>query len=113
MIVGQMGTYAALLDEHVMRHTWMFFPSGWARFGDWPDLADCRPLSPLLVQYDSEDELFPIAGMRATDDRLAETYASVCCPEAYRGEFYPGPHKFDIEMQQSAFAWLGEWLVQR
>ena len=27
-------------------------------------------------------------------------------PEAYRGEFYPGPHKFDLTMQEAAFGWL-------
>ena len=25
---------------------------------------------------------------------------------AYRGEFNPGPHKFDLAMQEAAFGWL-------
>jgi dienelactone hydrolase len=111
VVVGLMSTYAALLDQHVMCHTWMFFPSGWSRYGDWPDLAGCRAPSPLLVQYDSDDELFPASGMRAADARLAEMYAVVGSPDTYRGEFYAGPHKFDIEMQRSAFKWLRDWLV--
>jgi hypothetical protein len=32
-------------------------------------------------------------------------------PQNYVGEFYPGPHKFDLAMQASAFAWLKRWLV--
>lgn len=111
VVVGLMSTYEHLLDHNVACHTWMFFPSGWARYGDWPDLAACRAPSPLLVQYDLEDELFTVAGMKAAHERLAQHYESVGHPEAYTGEFYPGPHKFDLEMQASAFAWLKRWLL--
>ena len=110
VIVGLMSTYPGLLDHNVECHTWMLFPSGWAHFGDWPDLAACRAPSPLLVQYDLEDELFTIAGMKAAHERLTEVYRSAEHPESYTGEFYPGPHKFDLEMQRSAFAWLKQRL---
>ena len=105
VIVGLMSTYEGLLD-HNMSHTWMFFPFNWARYGDWPDLAACRAPSPLLVQYDLDDNLFSVDGMRAADRRLAEHYQAAGGADAYRGEFYPGPHKFDLEMQSSAFKWL-------
>ena len=106
VVVGMMASYPLLLDRHVSPHTWMLFPSGWARVGDWPDLAACRAPSPLLVQYDRDDELFSLASMQAADARLAEHYTAAGQPDAYRGEFYPGPHKFDVAMQESAFAWL-------
>ncbi|MCX6032728.1 MAG: acetylesterase [Chloroflexi bacterium] len=109
VIVGLMSTYEGLLD-HNMSHTWMFFPFGWARHGDWPDLAACRAPSPLLVQYDLEDDLFTEPGMRAADARLRDHFAGVGRPEAYTGQFYPGPHRFDSEMQAAAFAWLHERL---
>jgi dienelactone hydrolase len=112
VIVGLMSTYEGLLDRHIMPHTWMFFPHGWARYGDWPDLAACRAPSPLLVQYDLEDELFTVKGMQDAHKRLADHYQSVSHPEGYTGEFYPGPHKFDLEMQNSAFAWLKRRLYQ-
>jgi predicted esterase len=86
----------------------MFFPSNWSRFGDWPDLAACRAPAPLLVQYDTEDELFTLKGMKDAHARLTAHYAFK--PEAYSGQFYPGPHKFDLEMQEAAFDWLEEWL---
>lgn len=105
VIVGLMSTYQGLLD-HNMNHTWMFFPSNWARYGDWPDLAACRAPSPLLVQYDLDDNLFTPAGMHAADERLKEIFAEAGQPDAYLGQFYPGPHKFDLEMQMAAFAWL-------
>src|SRR5690606_36006337 len=82
VIVGLMSTYAELLDKQVT-HTWMLFPHGWARHGDWPDLAACRAPSPLLVQYDLEDELFTVAGMRAAHERLSGLYAHTGQRDAY------------------------------
>lgn len=105
VIVGLMTTYEELLDCN-MSHTWMMFPYGWSRYGDWPDLAACRAPSPLLVQYDIEDDLFTEAGMRDAHERIASHYASVNAPHNYVGEFFPGPHKFDLEMQEHAFDWL-------
>ena len=110
VIVGLMSTYEGLLD-HNMSHTWMFFPFGWARHGDWPDLAACRAPAPLLVQYDLDDALFTAQGMRDADARLQAHYASVGKPEAYIGQFYAGPHKFDLPMQAAAFAWLKQSLA--
>jgi len=44
--------------------------------------------------------------MRNADLRLAAAYAQANAPEAYTGEFYPGPHRFDVPMQEAALAWL-------
>jgi dienelactone hydrolase len=105
VIIGLMTTYPALLD-HNMSHTWMLFPFGWSRHGDWPDIAASRAPLPLLVQYDLEDDLFTKDGMREAHARLRDHYASVGKPNAYTGQFYPGLHKFDLEMQSAAFDWL-------
>ena len=109
-VVGMMSTYEGLLDRNIVSHTWMFFPQGWSRYGDWTDLAACRAPSPLLVQYDREDGLFTQKGMEAAHRRLAAHYESVGHPGGYEGQFYPGPHKFDREMQGAAFAWLARHL---
>ena len=106
VIVGMMSTYKGLLDHNIVTHTWMFFPAGWARFGDYPDLAACRAPSPLLVQFDEDDPLFTLEGMKAADERLRRLYASTGHAENYCGQFYPGPHKFDVPMQDAAFDWL-------
>jgi len=101
----QAAVIIGLLD-HNISHTWMLFPFGWARHGDWPDIAACRAPIPLLVQYDLHDHLFTETGMRDAHARLQGHYASVGQPTAYTGQFYPGPHKFDLEMQSAAFDWL-------
>jgi dienelactone hydrolase len=110
VVVGMMCTFEHLLDHNVVTHTWMALPWGWARYGDWTDLTACRAPSPLMVQYDEEDPLFPIEGMRAAHRRLSAHYRRVGAPKNYVGEFYPGGHKFDLEMQRSAFAWLKKQL---
>ena len=112
VIVGLMSTYEGLLDHNVSTHTWMLFPSGWSKFGDWPDIAACRAPRPLLVQYDNEDDLFTPSGMHAAHEKLQQHYASMGAGEAYSGKFYPGPHKFDREMQENAFSWLKNILQQ-
>jgi dienelactone hydrolase len=111
LIVGLMSTYEGLLDHNVSSHTWMLFPFGWSRYGDWPDLAACRAPSPLLVQYDEDDTLFTREGMQAAHEKITALYRQVGCPDAYTGQFYPGPHKFDLEMQRAAFAWLKQTLA--
>jgi dienelactone hydrolase len=110
VIVGLMTTYPDLLDQNVESHTWMLFPHGWARYGDWPDIAACRAPLPLLVQYDTYDNLFSLAGMQAAHQRLTGHYGSVGRPDAYTGQFYENPHLFDLKMQAAAFAWLHQTL---
>ena len=106
VVVGLMSTYDGLLDRHTAVHTWMLFPFGWSRYGDWPDLVACRAPAPLLVQYDLEDDLFTVAGMRGADERLKKLYQLAGNVNGYTGQFYPGPHKFDRPMQSAAFQWL-------
>ncbi len=110
VVVGLMSTYEGLLDHNIASHTWMFYPFGWARYGDWPDLVSCQAPAPLLVQYDRDDTLFTFQGMQAAHARLAGHYQFVGAPEAYTGQFYAGPHKFDREMQAAAFQWLKKQL---
>jgi dienelactone hydrolase len=112
VIVGMMSTYRHLLDHHVEQHTWMFFPPGLSSFADWPDLAACRAPSPLLVQYDRDDQLFALEGMEEADRLIRDHYLRVGRPDAYEGRFYPGPHKFDRAMQVDAFNWLEERLFR-
>jgi dienelactone hydrolase len=113
VVVGMMSSYAHLLDRHVQPHTWMFFPAGLPTSCDWPDLAACRAPSPLLVQYCRDDQLFPLSGMEAAHERISGLYRSTGQPEAYRGEFHAGPHRFDRAMQDAAFTWLERQLGSR
>jgi hypothetical protein len=77
-----------------------------AAIADWPDLAASRAPSPLLIQYNRDDQLFPIQGMQSAHARIAFHYEQTGQPSRYLGRFYDGPHKFDKEMQKEAFSWL-------
>jgi dienelactone hydrolase len=110
VVVGLMSTYEGMLDRNVASHTWMMFPPGWSRHGDWADLAACRAPSPLLVQYNDGDPLFTLRGQKAAHRRIAGHYRSTGKPRNYAGQFYPGAHKFDIPMQEAAFSWLASRL---
>ena len=110
VIVGMMSTYPGALDHNVFTHTWMWFPHGLARWCDWPDITACRAPSPLLVQYDLQDDLFTEQGMRDAHAKISQHYQDSGHADAYVGQFYPGVHKFDLQMQQAAFAWLKEKL---
>jgi dienelactone hydrolase len=104
-----MCTYPELLD-HNMSHTWMLFPFGWSRFGDWPDLVACQAPAALLVQYALDDDLFTVKGMRDAHAILEDHYRNTGTPQAYTGQFYSGGHRFDLAMQQAAFGWLKQQL---
>lgn len=106
VVVGMMSAYEELIDSCVAPHTWMLFPANWSLHGDWPDLAACSAPAPLLVQYALDDALFTVEGMRAADARISSHYNGAGAPDGYRGEFYPGPHRFDLPMQQNAISWL-------
>jgi dienelactone hydrolase len=109
-IAGMMATYEALLSRHIVPHTWMLFPAGLSRHGDLADLAGVAAPAPLLVQYALDDVLFTAKGMRDADVRIRGYYERAGAPDAYRGEFYPGLHRFDLEMQEAAFGWLKQSL---
>jgi dienelactone hydrolase len=113
VIIGMMSTQEDMLDQHIATHTWMFFPGGLSRFGDWPDLAALGAPNALLVQYLLDDELFPGVGMTNADARLSAHYRELGRPERYLGQFFHGGHRFDRDMQCASFEWLAAQLGRR
>ncbi|MCE0539837.1 hypothetical protein LWF15_30505 [Kineosporia rhizophila] len=111
VVTGMMSTYRGLLDAHVATHTWMLFPPALTAVADWPDVAATRAPSPLLVQYSLDDSLFSVPGMRAAHERLQHLYENAGARDAYVGQFFPGPHRFDVAMQEAAFEQLDRWLA--
>ena len=74
-------------------------------------VAEERPASAATVQSALDDDLFTPTGMRDSDARMAATYERAGARANYRGELYPGPHRFDLAMQAAAFAWLRRHLA--
>jgi hypothetical protein len=48
--------------------------------------------------------------MKRADQILSEVYQKANAEDHYKCSYYPGPHKFDADMQKEAFGWFDKWL---
>jgi dienelactone hydrolase len=108
--IGFMSTFHEMLRNHIKCHTWMLYVPHLPRFLDMPDLISLHAPAPLMVQYNMDDELYTLEGQKKADQKIKQIYEKMGFPNNYCGKFYPGPHKFDVEMQEDAFKWFEKWL---
>ena len=108
--VGFMSTSEEFAKYKIYTHTWMMYLPGLTGLMDFADLYSLHGRKPTMVLYDEDDGLFTPKGQYDSNDRLAAIYKKMNAPDLYRGHFFPGPHKFDVEMQEIAFAFYDEWL---
>lgn len=108
--VGMMTTWRDYLLYKCHTHTWMVYIPGIPLDLDYPEILGLRVPMPTMVLNDIEDDLFTLEEMHRADRILAEVYAKAGASDHYKCHFYPGPHKFDLPMQDEAFAWFGRWL---
>jgi len=88
----------------------MMFAPRLPRYPEWAEVLGMHAPVPVLVQNNSEDQLFTLVEMERADALLQEVYAKAGASGRYCCQFYPGEHKFDIQMQEAAFDWLEQWL---
>ncbi|MDA0748047.1 MAG: hypothetical protein O2954_16110 [bacterium] len=108
--VGMMSTWRDYLLHKSFTHTWMVYVPLLPRAMDYPEILGLRVPLPTMVLNDIDDQLFTMPEMERADRMLATVYQKAGAPERYQCSFYPGPHKFDLEMQKEAFGWLDKWL---
>ncbi len=104
--VGWMSTISAMLRNHIRGNGLAMYIPGLIDLLELPDVAALRAPAPLLVQYDRDDQLFSLEGQLEAHDKLEQIYEKMGHPDNYSGKFYPGRHKFDVEMQEDSFDWL-------
>lgn len=109
-VTGFMSTVSPMIRSHLDTHSHVHFLPGLHRHLDWPDVASLHAPKPLLVQQCSRDGLFPLAGMRASVEKIAAVYRKAGAAEAFSGRFYDEPHRWTRAMQDEAFAWLDRQL---
>jgi dienelactone hydrolase len=109
--VGMMTTWQDFLLNKSHTHTWMVYVPLLSQDFDYPEILGLRAPLPTLVQNDEDDQLFTMPGMKRADDILTEVYAKADAADRYQCSFYPGPHKFDLPMQDEAFCWFDRWLA--
>jgi dienelactone hydrolase len=108
--VGMMTTWRDYLLHKSHTHTWMVYVPLLPAELDYPEILGLRAPLPTLVQNNTDDPLFTLPEMQRADSILQAVFAKADAVDRYRGSYYPGPHKFDREMQAEAFEWFDRWL---
>lgn len=108
--VGMMTTWRDFLLHKCHTHTWMIYIPLLPAELDYPEILGLRVPLPTMVLNNRSDSLFTLSEMERANGILHEVYAKAGAGERYQGRFFPGPHKFDLEMQAVAFDWFDEWL---
>lgn len=108
--VGFMSTWKDFVLNKAPNHTWMTYVPLLPNEIDFPEILGLRVPLPTLVMNDTEDELYTLDEMKRADKILEEVYGKAGAKDRYKCSFYPGPHKFDKQMQSDAFDWFDQWL---
>jgi len=108
--VGMMTTWRDYLLYKSHTHTWMVYVPTLPLEMDYPEILSLRAPLPTMVLNNWQDQLFTPTEMERADQMIKKVYEKAGNKENYRCSFYPGPHKFDRDMQQEAFAWFERWL---
>lgn len=108
--VGMMTTWNDFLAHRSYTHTWMIYVPLLPNELEFPEIMGLRAPLPTLVLNNTEDPLFTLPEMRRAGEILGDVYRRAGAPEALRVSFHPGHHKFDLPMQEEAFAWMERWL---
>ena len=77
---------------------------------DLPDVVALRTPRPLFVLQCRQDGLFPLEGMEQALAKIGAIYEKAGARDRFAGRFYNVPHRFDVAMQEDAFAWLDRYL---
>ncbi len=110
VVVGWMSTYGGMLQSHLTSIGPMKIMPGLYQQMDLPDVVSMNCPGGLMVINGMKDGLFPTEGVNAAFEKIGQVYAKAGVPERFEGVWYDGPHEFNSEMQDKAYAWLDRWL---
>ncbi len=108
--VGFMTTWTDLILAKSYTHTWMTFAPLMPNYFDFPEILALRAPLPTMNLCNDQDGLFTLSEMKKADKILQDVFKKAGAHENYKGNFYPGIHKFDAQMQNDAFNWFDKWL---
>ncbi len=107
---GFMTTWLDFLMNKAYTHTWMTYTPLLPNYLDFPEILGLRVPLPTMTLNNNQDRLFTLSEMKKADSVLKEVFAKAGASENYKGGFYDGDHKFDVQMQNDAFDWFDQWL---
>lgn len=108
--VGFMTTWKDFMMNKSYTHTWMNYIPLLPNELDFPEILGLRVPLPTLVLNDSEDQLYTLPEMNRAEKILREVYKKAKAEDRFKCSYYPGPHKFEPDMQEEAFNWFDRWL---
>ncbi|HTE27283.1 dienelactone hydrolase family protein [Flavitalea sp.] len=108
--VGFTTTWTDFILNRSFTHTWMTYVPLLPNELDFPEILGLRVPLPTLVLNDREDQLYTLPEMQKAESILTGVYKKAGAEDRFNCSYYPGPHKFDSDMQDEAFKWFGRWL---
>jgi dienelactone hydrolase len=108
--IGFTSTWTDFLLNKSFTHTWMTYVPLLPNELDFPEILGLRVPLPTLVLNDSEDQLYTLPEMKRAEQILTDVYKKAGAENKFKCSYYPGPHKFDSDMQAEAFNWFDKWL---
>ncbi len=108
--VGFMTTWKDFILNKSYTHTWMTYVPLLPNELDFPEILGLRTPLPTLVLNDSDDTLYTLPEMNRAEKILSDVYKKAGAGDRFKCSYYPGPHKFDAQMQAEAFDWFDRWL---
>jgi dienelactone hydrolase len=110
VVVGWMSTYESMLQNKLTSIGFMKVVPGLYQYMDLPDVVSMTAPGGLMIIHGTRDQLFTNDGVQAAFDKIAAVYKKAGVPDRFQGVTYDGPHEFNAQMQEQAFAWLDRWL---
>jgi dienelactone hydrolase len=114
VVVGWMCSLATYLRQHPHLYEnangMGLCAPGMARHLDFPDVASLACPRSLLLIAGRQDTLFPNEAVEEAFAKIRAVYASQDALERVEAQWFDAPHRFDLPMQERAFAWLDRWL---
>jgi dienelactone hydrolase len=105
-VVGFMSTVRPMIHAHLDTHSFVHFLPALHRYLDWPDVASLTAPRSLMVLQCRRDQLFPLAGMTESLEKIAAVFDRAGARDKFAGRFYDVPHQYTRQMQDDAFTWF-------
>lgn len=102
-------TYRATLRDRIP-HSPSFSVPGFLQVCDIDLLVGDICPKPFMMLSATEDEIFPVDGVREIEEVAGHVYAKAGVSERFQTVFFEGGHSFPEAMRQAAYEWLDRWL---
>ncbi len=77
---------------------------------DTPDVASIACPKPMLFYNGRQDTIYPVPAVETAFQKMRAVWESQNASERLETKLWDVPHVFNVEMQDEAFAWLGQQL---